>query len=146
MLSFSSTSSNEEHESFLAKSGFKVLSRKPRAMVIANVDGKDHLGKLEADYMLSRDNRHYIAIVQQGEGALDPSDPIIRRRLVEFDRAFNCHGVVLLNPHEGVLHVIRYRFVVEKGLLDRVFQFLMITFFVAVVIGAIWLMVYLKLF
>lgn len=146
MLNFSSTSKNEEEEAYLAKSGFKVLARKPKAMVISKVDGKDHLGKLEADYLVSRDNHQYIVVVQHGEGALDPSDPIVRRRLVEFDRAFNYHGLVFFNPHESQLHIINYRFVREKGWLDLFFQFLMFGLAIAVVAGMIWLMIYIKLF
>ncbi|OGC12012.1 hypothetical protein A3K48_06005 [candidate division WOR-1 bacterium RIFOXYA12_FULL_52_29] len=145
MLNFSSTSPNEEQD-YLIKSGFKVLARKPKAMVISRVDGKDHLGKLEADYLVSRDNHQFIVVVQQGEGALDPSDPIVRRRLVEFDRAFNCHGLVFFNPHESQLQVVSFRFVREKGWLDLFFQFLMFGLAIAVVAGIIWLMIHIKMF
>lgn len=146
MLNFSSTSKNEEQEAYLTKSGFKVLARKPKAMVITRVSGKDHLGKLEAEYLVSRDNHQYIVIVQHGEGALDPSDPIVRRRLVEFDRAFNYHGVILFNPHESQLQIVNFRFVREKGWLDLFFQFLMFGLAIAVVAGIIWLMIYIKMF
>lgn len=132
-------------EHLLKKSGYQVLGKNQKETVITRIDDKDHFGYLEAEYTVRKDRKSYVAVVKSGEGALDPTEPALRRRLIEYDRVFGLNGILFLDPQEEEIHEVRFRFPRERGI-DFYFQFLIAVFILFVVIGIIWLMVAVKLF
>lgn len=145
MLSFLSTCSEKKAEKLLMKSGFQILGKNQKESIIIQVDGKDHLGVLEADYIVTRENKKYVAIVKSGEGVFDPTEPTLRRKLIEYYRVFSPSGILLVDINSDEIQMIKFRFPRERGV-DFYFQFVTALFIVFLVIGIIWLMIQIKLF
>jgi len=137
--------SEKDVESLLRKSGFRILGRHLRETVITNIDGKDHFGFVEADYTVSKGRKKYVVLVKTGEGLSDPNDPVVRRKLLELNRVFFLDGVLLVDPGQGEVHTVNFRFPHERNI-DFFFRFLIGVFIILVVVGIIWMMVTLKLF
>jgi hypothetical protein len=145
MSNISSGSSRAETESFLKKRGCQLLGRDQREVVVVRVDGKDHLGELVADYTVMKNGKRYVVWGVRGEGASDPTDPTLRRRLIELDRVFGLDGILIVDPAEGAINEVHFKYPRERGL-DFYFQFLGALFVIALVLGIIWLMVAVRLF
>ncbi|MBU1026702.1 MAG: hypothetical protein KKA31_03115 [Candidatus Margulisbacteria bacterium] len=136
--------SAKEAERLLQKNGYQVLNRRQKATVMTNVDGKDHLGYVEVDFIVKKNGKKYVAIVPLAEGETDPNEPIFRRKLMEIDRAFGFNGVITLNLGSGQVQRVSFRFPHEKNI-DFYFRFLIGLFLVLGIIGIIWLLAMLKL-
>lgn len=145
MLNILSTSPRDEVEKLLRRSGYQILGKNQKEIIIAYIDGKDHLGDLAAEYTVRKAGKSYVVVTKSGEGEFDPTEPALRRRLIEYDRTFGLNGVLIVDPQEGKIHEVRFKFPRERGI-DFYFQFIIALFILLVVIGIIWLMVNLKLF
>lgn len=143
MSSTSSGLSRDEIESFLRKRGCQILGRDQKEPVIVRIDGKEHLGELAADYTVAINRKRYVVRGTRGEGD-DPTEPALRRRLMELDRVFGLDGVLIADPAAGTLTEVHFKFPRERGL-DFYLQFLSALFIIAIVIGIIWLMVAVRL-
>lgn len=137
--------SEKEVEGLLKKSHYQILSKRTKEAVITNVDGKDHFGYLEADYLVRKNKKTYVVIVKTGEEVVDPNEPTFRRKLLEYDSVFAPDGLLLLDLAQGEIHEINFRFPHERDV-DFFFRFLIALFIILMVIGIIWLMVAVKLF
>jgi hypothetical protein len=143
MSNILSGSSRTESAALLRKRGFQILGKDQREVVVVRVDGKDHLGDLVAEYTVSKNGKKYV-VWEMREGANDPTEPALRRRLIELDRVFGLDGALLVDPAEGTISEVRFRYPRERGL-DFYFQFLGALFIIGLVIGIIWLMVAVRL-
>lgn len=137
--------SEKNAEGILRKAGFTILGKRLKETIITNVDGKDHLGYLEADYTVSKNKRKYVVVVHTGEGSPDANEPNFRRTLLEYTRVFSSHDLLVLDLNRGEIHSINFRFPHERNL-DFFFRFLIGLFIILLVIGIIWLLVTVKLF
>jgi hypothetical protein len=144
MSNTSSGLSRDELENFLRKRGCQILGRHQKEAVLVRVDGQEHLGELAADYTVRHGKKNYVVWVKREAGDLDPTEPALRRRLIELDRVFGLDGVLIADPAEGSLAEVHFKFPRERGL-DFYFQFLSALFIIAAVIGIIWLMVSVRL-
>ena len=144
-MNFLSTSPKVEVEKLLKKNGFQVLGKKVKGSVIVRFDGRDHYGELEAEYTVRKNGKEYAVLTRSGENDLDPTEPALRRRLIEYDRLFGLKGILIVDQQEGEIHEISFKYPRERGL-DFYFQFIVAVFIVFAVIGIIWLMAYIKLF
>jgi hypothetical protein len=134
-----------EIEPLLRKRGYLILGKDQREVVLVRVDGRDHLGELVADYMVAKNGKRYVVWgVREGEEH-DPTEPELRRRLIELDRVFGLNGVLVVDPAKGTINEAAFKYPRERGL-DFYFQFFGALFIVALVIGIIWLMVAVRLF
>ena len=137
--------SEKEAEEILQRAGYQMLAKRQKETVITKVDGKDHLGYLEADYTVRKNKRKYVVVVHSGEGDPDPNEPNYRRRLLEYDRVFRPYALLVLDLSRGEIHEVNFHFPHERNI-DFFFRFLIALFIIAVVIGIIWLLVTLRLF
>ena len=145
MSNILSGSSKDELGSFLRKRGFQILGKDQREVVLVRVDGRDHLGDLTAEYTVSRNGKRYV-VWGVGEGEeRDPTEPGLRRRLIELDRVFGLNGVLAVDPARGTINEVAFKYPRERGL-DFYFQFFGALFVIALVLGIIWLMVTVRLF
>lgn len=135
-----STLANSETGRLLKEAGFRIISKGQREAVIARIDGKDHLGTVESEYVVEKEKKKYVVF----SGA-DPTDPEIRAKLIEADRAFGLAGVALVDCEKRKIQLVRFRYPRERGL-DYYFQLFSALFIVAFVIGIIWLLIAVKLF
>jgi len=145
MLNILSTSSKDEAEKLLKRRGFQILGKNQKGSVLISIDGKEHLGSLEAEYTARRNGKEYAVVVKRGEGEWDPTEPSLRRKLLEYERFFGGHGILLVDPQEAIISEICFKFPRERGI-DFYFHFLIALFILSIVIGIIWLMVAVKLF
>ena len=145
MLNILSNSPKDEVGTLLRTFGYQVLGKNQKESILIRVDGKEHLGTLVAEYTVKKHNRSYVVVVERGEGEFDPTQPGLRRQLIEYDRAFGLNGVLLVDAQKKVIHKVDFGFPRERNI-DFYFQFLIALFIVFGVIGIIWLMVMVKLF
>jgi hypothetical protein len=136
--------SEKEAEGILRNAGFEVIAKQQRKTVITVVNGKDHFGYVEADYIVRRGKNKYLVMVKAGEGAADPNEPVLRRRFLEYEQVFSPDGLLLLDVNQGEIHSVSFRFP-REGSLDIIFKFLMAFLVISFVIGIIWLLAALKL-
>ncbi len=144
MLNTSSGLSRDEIEKFLRKRGCQLLGKNQKEAVIVRIDGREHLGELEAEFTVAKNGKRYVVWGTGSGQGNDPTEPALRRRLVELDRVFGLDGVLIADPAEGSLAEVHFKFPRERGL-DFYFQFLGALFIIALVIGIIWLMVSVRL-
>ncbi len=136
--------SAKEAERLLGRHGYQVIGRRQKGTVMTNVDGKEHLGYVELDFIVKKKNKKYAAVVPLAEGETDPNEPIFRRKLMEIDRVFGLNGVVALDLANGQVQCVSFRFPHERNL-DYYFRFLIGLFLVLGIIGIIWMLAMLKL-
>jgi len=134
-----------EVDRLLKKNGFQIIGKKQKESILVNVDGRDHLGGLEVEYTVEKKGKKFVVVEKMGEGGFDPTDPVFRRKLIEYDRVFGLNGILLVDPQENEIHRVSFKFPREKGI-DFYFQFIIAMFIVFGVIGILWLMTYIKLF
>ncbi len=136
--------SEKDTEKLLRKAGFQIKSKKERKTVMTVVDGKEHIGYVEADYIVTRKKRTYVVLVHSGVGEVDPNEPNYRRHLLEHDRIFKPNALLVVDLTKGRLHTVQFRFPHEYSI-DFLFRFLIAVFMISMIIGIIWMLAALKL-
>lgn len=92
--------------SLLARAGFSICERQPRAFWPVAQDGAAREVALRGDYLVQRRGRRYLAEVKTGDAAELSASAATRRQLLEYQLAFGVDGVLLVCPeHEAVYHV-----------------------------------------
>ena len=137
--------SQKEAANLLRRAGYKILKTQQKETVITIADGKEHFGYVVADFLVEKLKRQQPVLVFSGEGSPDPNEPNLRRRLLEYDRAFSAKETLILNMNKGEIHSIGFRFPHERNI-DFFFRFLTGLFIILIVVGIIWVLAYLKLF
>jgi hypothetical protein len=141
---FRNKANPNEVERILQAAGYEIVSRQPKATVITEVNGQEHVGGLEADFLVRKNKEQYLVLVKQGEGN-DPTEPVFRRKLLELDYAFAPSGLLLLDSNEGRLDRVEFSFPRERNL-DVFFRGLIWLFIILGGLGIIWLLTTIKLF
>jgi len=136
--------SEREVEGILDRAGFEILGKQIRKTVITKINGKDHFGFVEADYIVGKGRSKYVVVVKTGEGIADPNEPVMRRRLVEVDGIFSPDGLLLVDADRGEVHRVSFHFPQETNL-DKFFRFLIAALVVGLIIGIVWVLTVLKL-
>jgi len=136
--------SQKDAEKLLKRAGFRIKQKKPRKTVMTVIDGKEHVGYLETDYIVRKDKRNYVVMVHSGIGEVDPNEPNYRRHLLEHDRVFKQDALLVVDLTKGRLHTVQFRFPHEYSL-DFFFRFLIAVFIISLIIGIIWMLATLKL-
>lgn len=77
--------------------GFRVLGEQVRGVVRFWVDGERREVGVRADLLLARGRRRFVAEVKTGRLAPDPAHGATRRQLLEYARAFDVDGVLLID-------------------------------------------------
>jgi len=138
-------SAKNNSETLLRSRGYKIVGRDRRASIVVRLDGKEHLDDLTAEYLVEKNGQRYVVWGVRGDGEKDPTEPALRRRLVEYSRAFDLNNILLVDAEAGEINAVSFAFPRERGL-DFYFQFLTGLFIVGAVIGIIWLMASVRLF
>ncbi len=143
-LPFAKNSPENEAERILRSAGYEIVDRQPKVTIIIGVNGQDHAGYLQADYLVKRAKEKFVVVVKQGEGN-DPTEPIFRRKLLELEHVFAPDGLLLLDLNEGRIDRVEFAFPRERNL-DRFFRGLIWLFIILGALGIIWLLVTIRLF
>jgi hypothetical protein len=134
----------EEAGRLLESKGFKIIAKQKRQEIITYVDGKPHIGYVQADFIATKRGRTYVVEVKTGSYAPDPGDPATRRQLFEYDFVYQPDGILLVDMVERRIHLI------EFGLPERTTErFALVVvglIIISVLAGLIWLYIQMKLF
>ena len=137
--------STKDAEALLKRSKYRILNKRPKETIITVINGKEHFGYVEADYLVDKERRKAVAIVHSAGEDADPNEPTLRRRVLECDRAFSPNGgVLVVDLVKGRILKTGFRFPREWNI-DMFFRFLIALFIISLIIGIIWIMATLKL-
>jgi len=134
----------EEAGKLLEAKGFRIIDRQRRAEVITYVDGKPNLGYVQADFIVAKRDKIFVAEVKTGSHVPDVTEPSIRRQLMEYDFVYKPDGILLVDMVERRIHLV------EFGLPERrteKFALIVIALIIiSVLAGLLWLYISIKLF
>lgn len=133
-----------ELEKLLKKAGFEIETKCPKASIVTNINGQDHYGEIKADYLVSQGKKKYVVMIK-GLEPFEPNEPAMRRRLLEYHHGFNSQGIVVLDPNEGQLNLVKLSFPQERNL-DFYMNFFAAVLAILAIIGIIWLLAHLRFF
>lgn len=91
-------------EPLLERAGYKVRDRQVRASLEYRLDGDACVVEVQADYLVERDGRAWVAEVKTGRAAPRLSTRATRRQLLEYAHAFEAAGVLLVDADRGTVH------------------------------------------
>ena len=134
--------SEADAEKILQNKGYKVTARQNKATVITYVDGKSHLGFVIADLMVEKNDKRYAVKVKSGDSS-DPTDPGIRRELLEYEYAHRPDKILVLNMPAGEIHEISFE--LPRAERESFFKIMLIVFIIFVIIAIIGMLFLLKL-
>lgn len=134
---------SNEAERILLRAGFKILDKNKSAPILTIINGKSHLGKVTADFMVEKDKKIY-AVHLRSDLAVDLTEPANRQKLIEQDYVFQPDGLLLLDLNQKQLHEVYFE--VPKPERENFFTLFIALFIILVIIGIIWLLLQLRLF
>jgi hypothetical protein len=131
-------------EELLVKAGFEIILPDSKVNIIAKVNNQDHFSSLVAECLVIKDKKKYVVVVKQGAEAFDINEINTRRKLIEYSAAFGLWPIIVIEPEAGELSTVNFRFLEEKGV-DYFMKIFSRLFVAVVIIGIIWLFVYLRI-
>jgi hypothetical protein len=127
----------------LTANGYKILEKQKKAPIVTYIDDKAFLGFVLVNYTVKKDSKIFAAEIKTLEES-DPTESVLRRKLLELGFAAKAEGIILLDLEQKKIQKISFKFpLVERELFFRVFIALFIVFVIAGVVGLLML---LKLF
>ena len=131
--------SQEEAEGLLKKRGFKIVDKQKRADIVTYIDGKPNLGYVQADFIVERNGKKYVAEVKAGEMVSDPNEPSTRRQMLEYKFAYKPFGLLLVNMLDRTIHSIDFES--PKYGEDRIFRLILGGLVVIITLCLLWIFV-----
>ena len=135
--------SEEEAEELLKKKGFKITGKKKRADIITYVDGRPNLGFVQADFLVEKNGKKFVAEVKAGEMVADPNEPSTRRQLLEYKFAYKPYGILLVDMFAGAIHKVDFEHPTYGE--DRIFRLILTALVVIIVLCVLWIFASIKI-
>jgi len=135
--------SQEEAEAFLKKKGYKIIGKQKRADVITYIDGKPNLGFVQADFIVEKNGKKFVAEVKAGEMVSDPNEPSTRRQLLEYKFAYKPYGILLVNMLDKSIHHIDFEHPSYGE--DKIFKLILGALVVIIALGILWIFVSIRI-
>jgi len=129
--------SQEEAESLLKKKGFKIIDKQKRADIVTYIDGKPNLGYVQADFIVERNGKKFVAEVKAGEMVSDPNEPSTRRQMMEYKFAYKPFGLLLVNMLDRSIHSVDFES--PKYGEDRIFRLILGGLVVIILLCLFWI-------
>ncbi|MGQ9531281.1 MAG: hypothetical protein ACUVTQ_00550 [Desulfotomaculales bacterium] len=95
-------------EQLLAAEGYRVIDTQVRAPITWTLGPEVHEGFVQADLLVARGRRRYVAEVKTGRTGREP-DAETRRQLLEYHLAFPVHGVLLVDMERKAVLPVRFQ-------------------------------------
>ena len=96
-----------EAEKLLRKLGYTIVTRHPPASYPMMVDGEPQSVQLQADFMVVREGKRFVAEVKTGKAAkLDQAET--RRQMLEYQMAFGIDALLLIDADAKVVRTVRF--------------------------------------
>jgi len=97
-----------EAERLLERAGYRVEARQVTGRWELLVDGQPQPVTCRADLIVRRRRKRFIAEVKSGDHGARPTAPGTRRQLLEYARAFDVDGVLLVDMVRRRIYVVRF--------------------------------------
>ncbi len=97
-----------EAEGLLEGLGHRIVARQPKAEVRVWVDGEPLTVEVRGDLLTQRRGRRYLAEVKTGQKAPRITHGPTRRQLLEYERAFDVHGLLLVDADRKTVREIAF--------------------------------------
>lgn len=101
--------SERRAERLLSREGFTILERHPEARWSLWVDGRRVDVRSQADLLVRRRGKRFVAEVKAGVHGTDPTKAATRRQLLEYARAFDVDGLVFVDMRSERIHLIAFQ-------------------------------------
>jgi len=102
--------------SLLSHAGYAVVDYQPRTTLRVLVDGRPKTIAVQADYLVSRGRKRYVAEVKSGKTVREIDHGPTRRQLLEYRLAYRVHGVLLVDTMRRRVRHVAFDFVAARGL------------------------------
>ena len=135
--------SQEEAEALLKKKGFKIIDKQKRADIVTYIDGKPNLAYVQADFIVERNGKKYVAEVKAGEMVSDPNEPSTRRQMLEYKFAYKPYELLLVNMLDRTIHTVDFES--PKYGEDRIFRLILGGLVVIIVLCLLWIFISIKI-
>lgn len=93
--------SEAQAERLLRRAGYRVEARQVQGGWTLLIDGQPVQVRCRADLLVRRRRRRYVAEVKSGAAGSSPTHPNTRRQLLEYRRAFDVDGLLLVDMLHG---------------------------------------------
>ncbi len=97
-----------EAEALLARAGYRVDRRQPRASVRLWVDDESVDVEVRGDLLVRRGSKRYLAEVKTGTRAPRITHGPTRRQLLEYSLAFEVDGLLLVDADRGTIRRVAF--------------------------------------
>jgi len=134
----------EEAEKLLEKYGFKIVDRQRKASIITYVNGKPNIGFVQADFIVRKRGKTFVAEAKSGEFAPGISEPSTRRQLLEYEFVYKPDGLLLIDMNEKLIKQIEFGLPEERK--ERFILFVIGLIIVSILAGLIFIYIQAKLF
>ena len=96
-----------EAEKLLRKLGYSIVSRQPPASYAMMVDGEPQSVQLQADFVVTREGKRFVAEVKTGKAAkIEQAET--RRQLLEYQLAFGIDAMLLIDADAKQVRTLRF--------------------------------------
>jgi hypothetical protein len=134
--------SQEEAEELLKKKGFRIIDRQMRADIITNVDGRPNLSYVQADFIVEKDKKKYVAEVKGGAMVADATEPSTRRQLLEYKFAYKPDGILLVDMIDRSIHLIDFEYPTYAE--DKIFRLILGVLVAIIAVCVLWIFISIK--
>ena len=134
----------QEAENLLLKYGFKILERRPKGTLITYINGKPNLGIIQADFLVSKKGKTFVAAIKSGEFTSAESDTALRRLLIEYNYVYKPDALLIVDMNEGRVKHVEFGLPEQKR--ERFILFVVGLIIVSILAGLIFIYIQAKLF
>jgi hypothetical protein len=134
----------EEAEILLRSKGFKIIDRQRRATILTYIDGKPNISYVQADFIVEKKGKTFVAEVKTGEFAPDIMETNTRRQLLEYDFVYKPDGILLVDMVERRIKEVEFGLPEERK--EKFAVLIVGTIFILIILGLIWLFIQVRLF
>ncbi|MET0343477.1 MAG: hypothetical protein ABW252_20870 [Polyangiales bacterium] len=98
----------KDAEKLVKKLGYTILSRHAPASYAMTLDGEPHAVQLQADFVLQREGKKFVAEVKTGKAAKLEQAAETRRQMLEYQLAFGVDAMLLIDADAKVVRMVRF--------------------------------------
>lgn len=95
-------------EKLLKKLGYTIVSRHAPASYAMTLDGEPQAVQLQADFVLQREGKKFVAEVKTGKAAKLEQAAETRRQMLEYQLAFGVDAMLLIDADTKVVRTVRF--------------------------------------
>jgi hypothetical protein len=102
-------SAETEAEQFLIDLGYKIVGRQCRAPLEVYMDGCKIEAYVQADLLVEKDKKVFVAEVKSGQEAVRITNSGTRRQLLEYYVTYRPEGILLVDMFNRKVHLVEFK-------------------------------------